>query len=113
LYYQDVREFGAALDIILDRADVARALGAAGRQYYERHYSWPVIVRKYLDMFDMLSDSPPQHRLEPLPGFFARRRRTLPPATRVVDALPTGPVRELERTPALKGVGDAGTGASA
>jgi hypothetical protein len=30
--------------------------------------------------------------MEPLPGFFARRQRTLPPAADVLKAVPAGPV---------------------
>ena len=29
-------------------------LGRNGRDFFERHYAWPVIERKYLDMFDRL-----------------------------------------------------------
>jgi len=67
------------------------ALGRHGRQYYDQHYSWPVIERKYLDMFERLRSTPPPHTMEPLPGWFARRRRTAPPAEDVVGRLPAGP----------------------
>ena len=29
-------------------------LGGNGREFFRRHYSWPVIERKYLDMFERL-----------------------------------------------------------
>jgi glycosyltransferase involved in cell wall biosynthesis len=89
LYYSNAREFGGALDMLLDDPGLASALGTNGREYYARHYAWPVIERKYLDMFSRL---PPQPRgdMEPLPGFFARRVKNLPPASAVVDAVPTG-----------------------
>jgi hypothetical protein len=51
-----------------------------------------VIERKYLDMFERLSREPAP-ALEPLPGFFARRRRDLPPSRGIVDAAPTGAAR--------------------
>jgi hypothetical protein len=51
-----------------------------------------VIERTYLDMLARLDREPPPSRLEPLPGWWARRRRTLPPAVDVVRRLPTGPV---------------------
>jgi hypothetical protein len=92
LYYEDAREFGAALDVLLSDRAVATAFGNNGREYFERHYSWPVIERKYLDMFDNLRRTPPAHVMEPLPGWLARRARTAPPAADVVDALPVGPV---------------------
>ena len=56
---------------------------------------WPVIERKYLETFDRLAREPrdQQPALEPLPGFFARRRRTLPAAGDVVARIPSGAVR--------------------
>ena len=98
LYYADAMEFGAALDALLDEPALASALGANGRAYFERHYTWPVIERKYLDMFERLTSSPPSHAMEPLPGWLARRARTIPPAAHVVNALPVGPVRRPQET---------------
>ena len=94
LYYEDSIEFGAALDRILNDRGLATALGRNGRAYYQRHYAWPVIVRKYLDMFGRLDEenaSGLRRRMEPLPGWWARRRATLPPAADVVQAAPSGP----------------------
>jgi glycosyltransferase involved in cell wall biosynthesis len=93
LYYGDAREFAGALDRLLDDPALAAALGRNGRAFFERHYSWPVIERKYLDMFDRLH-SEPARPMEPLPGWLARRRRSLPPAADVVDRLPVGPIAE-------------------
>jgi glycosyltransferase involved in cell wall biosynthesis len=93
LYYGDAAEFGGALDALLDRPGLADALGENGRRYYATHYSWPVIERKYLDMFERLS-SEAARPMEPLPGWLARRRRTLPPAADVLAAVPAGPVVE-------------------
>jgi glycosyltransferase involved in cell wall biosynthesis len=92
LYYSDSAEFGAALDTLLSDAHTATALGRHGRQYYDQHYSWPVIERKYLDMFERLRSTPSPHTMEPQPGWFARRRSTAPPAEDVVGRLPAGPV---------------------
>ena len=91
LYYENGREFAAALDRLLADRGLADALGTNGRAYYERHYTWPVIERKYLDMFERLTADRPPHAMEPLPGWFTRRRRTLPPARAIVEALPSGP----------------------
>ncbi len=91
LYYGNAAEFDAALDRLLDDERLAAALGARGRTYFERHYSWPVIVRTYLDMFRRLTDSPPAHAMEPLPGWLARRGRTIPPAAQIVGNLPSAP----------------------
>jgi hypothetical protein len=51
-----------------------------------------VIDRKYLDMFARLRKEPPAV-MEPLPGFFARRTRNLPPANEVLAGAPSGAVR--------------------
>jgi glycosyltransferase involved in cell wall biosynthesis len=94
LYYQDAREFAAALQRLLDDRRLASALGRNGRAYYEQHYDWPVIERKYLDMFARLDAEGPRRRTEPLPGWWARRRRTLPPAREVIDGVPSGPAAD-------------------
>jgi hypothetical protein len=100
LYYEDAREFFAALDRILSDPALAATLGRNGRAFFAQHYSWPVIERKYLDMFDELRRTPVTHGMEPLPGWLARRARTCPPAADVMHALPAGAVVEshvLER----------------
>lgn len=96
LYYAHYDEFAEALDWFARHPAEARALGANGSAYYRRHYTWPVIEKKYMDMFDRLSRDPAaagSARLEPLPGWWARRQPTLRPARHVVDALPTGASR--------------------
>jgi glycosyltransferase involved in cell wall biosynthesis len=94
LYYGDGAEFGGALDTLLERPGLGDALGANGRRYYAEHYAWPVIERKYLDMFERLASEPRPAAMEPMPGWLARRRRTLPPATEVLNRVPSGPVVE-------------------
>jgi len=98
LYYEDAREFAAALDRILADPALAATLGRNGRAFYARHYSWPVIERKYLDMFEQLRGEPAEYGMEPIPGWLARRTTTVPPAAVVVNALPTGPVVGTERS---------------
>ena len=93
LYYEDAGEFAGALTMLLGDRALANSLGRNGHAYFTRRYSWPVIDRKYLEMFERLSSEPPVHRMAPLPGWLARRRQTLPPATDVVAAAPSGPVR--------------------
>jgi glycosyltransferase involved in cell wall biosynthesis len=90
LYYANAVEFGAVLDRVLDDRALAAQLGRSGRQFYEENYSWRVIERKYLDMFALLSSNPPSHRMERLPGWLARRQRSLRPAAQVLDELPSG-----------------------
>ena len=92
LFYGDAREFAGALDALLDDPTLGKTLGRHGRAYYQRYYNWPVIERQYLDMFERLLSEPRRAALAPLPGWWERRRRVLPPAAEVVDALPSGPV---------------------
>jgi len=92
LYYADASEFAAVLDRVLDDRSLAEQLGRNGRRFYEQNYSWSIVEQKYLDMFALLSSNPPSHRMEKLPGWLARRQRSLRPATQVLDELPTGPI---------------------
>ena len=84
-----------AIDTLLDDDALVDRLGRNGRQFYEQHYSWSVIDRKYLDMFAFLSSNAPLHRMERMPGWFARRLRSLRPAAQVLDELPTGPAVDV------------------
>ncbi len=47
LYYRRYEEFAAALDLLLDRPDLADTLGAQGHDYFQEHYTWPRIMEKY------------------------------------------------------------------
>lgn len=96
LYYANGDEFGAVLERVLTDDTLVDRLGRNGRQFYEQHYSWPVIERKYLDMFAFLSSNPPTHRMERMPGWFVRRLRSLRPAAQVLDELPTGPTLDVD-----------------
>jgi len=98
LYYRTEQEFAGVMDRILDDPDLAGTLGRNGRDYVDRHYSWPVIEGKYLEMFARLKAAPPTHRMEPVPGWLARRRRTMAPAAAVIASLPSGPAVD-ETTP--------------
>ena len=93
LYYRHAAEFGAIVDRLLDDPGLSAAMGVNGRDYYARNYSWPVIEAKYLRMFERLKSEPPRRTMEALPGFLARRQRTLRPALEVLSAIPAGPAR--------------------
>jgi glycosyltransferase involved in cell wall biosynthesis len=100
LYYEDSIEFAAALDRLMNDRSLAAALGANGRAYFQRHYEWPVIERKYMDMFARLDEENAagvSRRMEPLPRWWSRGRITLPPAADVVSAAPCGPVVKERR----------------
>jgi glycosyltransferase involved in cell wall biosynthesis len=91
LYYESFDEFAEALFLLEASGPLGGVLGRNGREFFRRHYAWPVIERKYLDMFERLGREPAL-QMEPLPGFFARRRRSCPPAEDVLAGAPTGPV---------------------
>ena len=94
LFYENFREFAETLRAIDAGPSLQAALGRNGRAFFERHYAWPVIEKKYVDMLQQLSRETPSRTMEPMAGWFARRRRSLPPADGVVQQLPAGPYRE-------------------
>jgi glycosyltransferase involved in cell wall biosynthesis len=91
LYYESYAEFHETLHAIEQNRWLMGALGRNGRQFFREHYDWPVIERKYLDMFDRLKRDPPPRPVDPLPGWFDRRRQDLPAAEDVLGKLPGGP----------------------
>jgi glycosyltransferase involved in cell wall biosynthesis len=95
LYYESYAEFADALYSITSSVSLSQGLGRSGAAYFERHYAWPVIERKYLDVFSQLSTkgASAAPAIEPLPGFFARRARTVPAAEDVLGRVPAGAVR--------------------
>ena len=97
LYYETYSEFLETLRAIERNRWLSTALGRNGRQFFREHYEWPVIERKYLDMFDRLSHEPPGRPMDPLPGWLERRRQNLPAADAVVAGLPKGPASSLAR----------------
>ncbi len=91
LYYDNEAEFIGALRAIEGQRWVSGALGRNGRQFFRDHYEWPIIERKYLDVFDQLSKETSVRVIDPLPGWFERRRPDCPPGAEVVDSIPSGP----------------------
>ena len=98
LYYENFQEFLETLRMIDFSPSFANSLGRNGQEYFARHYSWPVIERKYLDMLERLSREPQQRPIDSGPGWFGRLFRNHPPADEVVAALPTGPSADDEST---------------
>ena len=47
LYYADQEEFVACLRLLVDNAEVRRAMGRNGREYVKTHYAWDVVLGKY------------------------------------------------------------------
>ena len=89
LYYERYEEFAEALYSLESNGPLHARLGKNGREFFRRHYAWPVIERKYLDMFARL-DRGTATAMEPLPGWFARRRMEVPAAAGVLASLPAG-----------------------
>jgi glycosyltransferase involved in cell wall biosynthesis len=91
LYYESYAEFVETLRALEQNRWLTGALGRNGRQFFREHYDWPVIERKYLDMFERLRNETPTRSIDPAPGWLERRRQDLPPAEEVLASLPTGP----------------------
>jgi hypothetical protein len=97
LYYQNFQEFAETLKAIDWNPGLQAALGRNGRAFFERHYAWPVVIKKYTDMLAQLQAEIPTRTMEPLPGWFGKRRRVLPPADEIVKGLPKGPYKESQK----------------
>jgi glycosyltransferase involved in cell wall biosynthesis len=96
LYYENYAEFVETLYSLESNGPLNARLGRNGREYFREHYAWPVIERKYLEMLRQLKreDEAGTGRrvMEALPGWWARRRRDLPPAADVLARIPAGAV---------------------
>lgn len=92
LYYDSYDEFAESMFALEGSGPIGTILGRQGRDFFRRHYTWPVIEKKYLEMFDRLKRDNATPAPEPWPGWWARRQKNLPPARQVVDAVPSGPV---------------------
>src|SRR5262249_43466116 len=102
LYYESYEEFVEALYSLESNGPLNARLGRNGREFFRQHYTWPVIERKYLEMFEQLRRSDQsgvasgfRRTVEPLPGWFARRKRDLLPSRETLERIPNGPVVEL------------------
>jgi glycosyltransferase involved in cell wall biosynthesis len=91
LYYAGRDEFIETLRAIERNRWLAGSLGRNGRQFFRDHYDWPVIERKYLDMFERLSNSAPPPAMPALPGWLERRKADCQPGADVVAGLTAGP----------------------
>jgi glycosyltransferase involved in cell wall biosynthesis len=98
LFYENYAEFAETMRAIDTTPSLQAALGRNGRAFFERHYAWPVIEKKYVDMLKQLSAESAPRTMEAMPGWFSRRRKSQPPADTVVKNLPAGPYRETATT---------------
>ena len=51
--YRGFAEFETALSMVFDDPALAASLGAAGRRYVERNYSWSVVMDRYESLLDL------------------------------------------------------------
>jgi glycosyltransferase involved in cell wall biosynthesis len=94
LFYASYPEFAETLRAIDTTPSLQAALGRNGRLFFDRHYAWPVVIKKYVDLLNQLSREKPSRAIESLPNWFARRRKNLPAADSIVKGLPIGAYRE-------------------
>jgi len=93
LYYTTYGEFSEALCLLETNQQLRETFGLNGRDYFQHHYTWPVIEQKYLNILHQLENNNlPSNVIEPLPGWLTRHRQSIPAASHIVDQLPTGPV---------------------
>ena len=83
LYYENFEEFAEALFTLEATGPLGAVLGANGREFFTRqlHVAGD---RAQVSRHDSSGSKkePSSAAAEPLPGFFARRKRTLPPGRR-------------------------------
>jgi len=96
LYYAGAEEFVETLRAIERHKWLAGSLGRNGRQFFREQYDWPVIERKYLDMFERLSKTTSSATMPSLPGWLDRRKEECPPGSEVVSSLIAGPALSSE-----------------
>ena len=92
LYYENYQEFAETLYSLESNGPLHARLGRNGRDYFRRNYAWPVIERKYLEMFQRLARDTARPEPETLGGWFERRQRKIAPAAEVLAGIPSGPV---------------------
>ena len=96
LYYESYEEFAETLYSLESNGPLHARLGRNGREYFARHYAWPVIEKKYLDMFAQLKKQNASAAIEPLPSWLARRRREVPAANDILSRVPSGAVVRVD-----------------
>ncbi len=104
LFYENYAEFAETMGAIDTTPSLQASLGRNGRAFFEKHYAWPVIEKKYVDMLQQLSHETPAQTMESMPGWFGRRRRIQPPAETIVKGLPSGAYRETRKDSAQPSV---------
>jgi hypothetical protein len=99
LFYANYAEFAETLRAIDTTPSLQAALGRNGRAFFERHYAWPVIEKKYVDMLQQLSKESRPRRWS-RPGWFGAAPIAAPPivSSRAPPAL-SRDAKRVERDP--------------
>ncbi len=68
--YRDYFDFAAAIDLLVERPNIATAMGAAGRDYVVANYNWDAVVDRYESVFEIAIGAwtqrfAPRHVAEP------------------------------------------------
>ena len=80
LYYETYAEFLGTLEAMEQNRWLTGTLGRNGRQFFHDRYDWPVIERKYLEMFERLKkDAPASAAIRCPAGSTAGVRTCRPP----------------------------------
>lgn len=58
LFYRGYAEFAPALRMLVERADLQRALGEAGRAYVAREYDWDIVERRTDSFLERIAGTP-------------------------------------------------------
>ena len=77
LWYHSPEQFIDGLYTLEASGPAGALLGRQGRDYFRRHYTWPVIDQKYRDLFERLQREQTTPAVERLPGWLARQRRKI------------------------------------
>ena len=54
LYYEDYPDFRESLDLLLSSSRLRDTMGRNGRKYFNSHYTWDIIEKKYLKTIEIL-----------------------------------------------------------
>lgn len=65
LYYSSYEEFAEALALLERSPGLRQTLGRSGRAYFDAHYAWPVVERKYLELVARLAAADARRGPEP------------------------------------------------
>ena len=94
LYYERYEEFVETLYSLESNGPLHARLGQNGREYFRRHYSWPVIERKYLDMLQQLGEDARRRtrRSSRSPAGWRAGGRRFDRPVKILAEVPAGPV---------------------